>query len=107
MIYRVVVRGQFADLDDHTRARLLEEAPDHDVFRSSFTADGTFTYDTRLVSWNLRYELRVADDPDGSPVDAEEAAARCLTRAEAWLDSVELGHKHVRATATDMASMWR
>lgn len=107
-IYRVVVRGQFADLDDDTRDRLLAEAPDHDIFRSAFTADGTFTYDTRLVAFNLRYETRVPDAAIEDGTDPQQAAiAQALERAATWLTSVGLGHKHLRATAADMAAMWR
>lgn len=108
-IYRVVVRGHFADLDDQTRAALLAEADEHSIFRSSFTADGTFTYDERLVAFNLRYEARVPDDAatadglDPAVVAADEAKAR----AAAWLTSVGIGHKHLRATAADMADLWR
>lgn len=107
-IYRVVVRGQFADLDDDTRQRLLAEADEHDVFRSAFTADGTFTYDTRLVAFNLRYETRVPDAATENGGDPQEAAVTLAReRASTWLTSVGLGHKHLRATATDMATMWR
>lgn len=106
-IYRVVVRGQFADLDEPTRERLLREAPEHDIFRSAFTTEGTFTYDTRLVAFNLRYEVRVAEDPAGDDDSQAVALARSLDRAAAWLATVGLGHRHLRATATDMAAMWR
>ncbi len=105
-IYRVVVRGHFDDLQPDQRARLLAAAPDHDLFRSAFTADGTFTYDDRLVAFNLRYEVRV---PDGD--DAADPAARACDlateRATAWLDAAGIGHKHVRATAADMGDLWR
>ena len=49
-IHRVVVRGHFDGLRPDQRARLLDEAPQHDLFRSAFTADGCFTYDERLVA---------------------------------------------------------
>lgn len=105
-IQRVVVRGHFADLDDDTRARLLAEAADHDIFRSAFTADGTFTYDDRLVAFNVRYEIRVPDADDAD--DAEAAAVDvAIERTTRWLTSVGIGHKHLRATATDMTSVWR
>lgn len=105
-IYRVVVRGHFADLDDATRRALLAEVDAHSVFRSAFTADGTFTYDERLVAFNLRYETRLADEVE---VDdpAAAAAAEAQARAAAWLTSVGIGHKHLRASAADMAELWR
>lgn len=122
-IYRVVVRGQFADLSENARGRLLAEAAEHDIFRSSFTAEGCFTYDTRLVAFNLRYEIRLADagfDPDVAGADlgtgpdggggradpesqAVELALECSTD---WLTAQGIGHKRLRATATDMATMW-
>ena len=105
-IFRVVVRGQFAELDPETRERLVAEASDHDIFKSAFTTEGTFTYDPALVWFNLRYETRVADDHAGTdPIAA--AVAQAIERATAWLTNVGIAHKHVRATATDMASMWQ
>ncbi len=104
-IYRVVVRGQFADLDAHVRATLADEAPEHDIFRSAFTADGTFTYDERLVAFNLRYEVRESDDTP--PGDTDRVAAETMERGSAWLTSVGIAHKHLRATATDQSAMWQ
>ncbi len=104
-IFRVVVRGQFAGLDGETRTRLLAEAEKHDFLQSSFTTTGTFTYDRRLVAFNLRYEIRFGDAD--LPADPEEAArTEGIDRAQVWLDGAGLGAKHLRATATDMASMW-
>lgn len=105
-IFRVVVRGQFTDLDQETRDRLVAEAPEHDIFKSAFTTDGTFTYDPSLVSFNVRYETRVADSHPGTD-PGSAAVAMAIERASSWLSSVGIGHKHVRATATDMASMWQ
>lgn len=104
-IHRVVVRGQFADLDDDVRAALVVEAAAHDIFRSGFTADGTFTYDERLVAFNLRYEVREPDDTP--PGDTDRVAAETMDRASAWLTSVGIGHKHLRATASDQSTMWQ
>jgi hypothetical protein len=42
-VFRVTVRGQFKDLSDATRARLLAAADEHDIFLSGFTQEGTFT----------------------------------------------------------------
>lgn len=107
-VHRVVVRGHFHDLDDDTRSRLLADADDHDFLRSAFTADGSFTYDRRLVAFNLRYEVRLreadlVDSDDANQVAIDDG----LTRATAWLDGAGLGHQHLRATATDMASLWQ
>ena len=101
-VHRVVVRGQFADLTDDQRAALLAELDEHDIFRSSFTERGTFTYDDRLVSFNLRYEVR--QEADGDP--PEDPAELGLARARATLAEWGIGAKHLRATAADMAAMW-
>lgn len=119
-VYRVVVRGQFSDLDDDLRARLLAEAADHDLFRSAFTAEGTFTYDELLIAFNLRYEIRVPEDALGTTSGPERndqsdapsgdvgrvVEAEAMTRATQWLTSVGIAHKHLRATATDLSTMW-
>ena len=101
-VHRVVVRGQFAGLTDEQRAALLAEVDDHDIFRSSFTEWGTFTYDARLVAFNLRYEVRT-DTDDDPPVDPADEGLR---RARATLADWGLGATHLRATAADMAAMW-
>jgi hypothetical protein len=103
-IYRVVVRGQFADLDEAARARLLAEVGEHDLMRSSFTADGTLSYDERLVAFNVRYEDR---SPDDDPDPETTVVNRAMERTERRLTSMGVSGKHLRATATDMASMWR
>lgn len=100
-VYRVVVRGQFADLTDDQRAALLAEVDDHEILKAAYTEWGSFTYDRALVSFSWRYEVRVADEDDGvDPVEVGLAATR------AHLDGWGLAHKHLRATATDMATMW-
>jgi hypothetical protein len=104
-IYRVVVRGQFADLDAHVRAALIDEAAEHDIFRSAFIADGSFTYDERLVAFNLRYEVREPDDTP--PGDTDRVAAETMERGSAWLTSVNIPHKHLRAAATDQSTLWQ
>ncbi|MEZ5227885.1 MAG: DUF6204 family protein [Acidimicrobiales bacterium] len=104
-IYRAVVRGQFADLDDAHRTELRAHAAEHDYFHSAFTKDGTFTYDEQVVSFNLRYELRFPSDADDASSAAAEQSA--LERAKRFLDAEGLGYKRLRANVTDMASMWR
>ncbi len=101
-MHRVVVRGQFDGLDGDQRAALLAEADDHDIFKAAYTEWGSFTYERNLVSFSFRYEVRVADDAD-LPVDPVEVG---LARTRATLDGWGLGHKHLRATATDMSTMW-
>lgn len=75
--FRVTVRGRFLDLSDEARLYLAGEQPEHDIFKSAYTVEGTFTYDARIDFFNLRYELRVSGD---SP--AESASAQGLHEAE-------------------------
>jgi len=101
-IYRAVVRGQFADLTSEQAADLRANAADHHFLKSSFTAAGSLTYDHQLVAFNLRFELRLPDDVE--PADAE---AMALLLAEERLESESFGFKKLRASVTDMASMWK
>lgn len=99
-IFRVTVRGQFDELDDVTFQRLTAEAADHDfVAQAAFTRDGTFSYEPNLVAFSFRYEVRVDDDGDALQ-PAIDAAAK-------YLHDRGIPSKHIRATATDMATMWR
>lgn len=101
-IFRVVVRGQFADLDDAQRAALLDDAGDHSYLKSAFTKDGTLTYDEQLVAFNFRYEVR-----HGDPVPDDEAiGTTAMARATKTLGGMGLTAKHLRATVTDMATIW-
>ena len=61
-VHRVTVRGRFHQLTDEARRYLVTAQPEHDIFVSAFTAEGTFTYDERIAFFNLRYEIRGADD---------------------------------------------
>jgi hypothetical protein len=102
-IYRVLVRGRFAGLDETTRARLRAEADDHDVLGAAFTEGGTLTYDRSLVAFTCRYQLRLEDDDAGR----EAAAAEAVERATGDLAAVGIGHRGLDARAIDMASAWR
>jgi Family of unknown function (DUF6204) len=102
-IYRVVVRGQFDGLNDLTRSKLSAEADDHDFLLSAFTSEGTFTYDDRLIAFNFRYEMR---GDDGAADESTAIGNEALARAVHWLNRAGYGHKRLRATVTDMATMW-
>ncbi|MFV0525937.1 MAG: DUF6204 family protein [Acidimicrobiales bacterium] len=101
-IYRIVVRGQFDGLDAETRRSLLAAQPEHDYLTATFTRDGTFIYDERLVAFNLRYETRVPDEDADDVVVGEQAVGR----AAEWLDGRGYPYKRLRATVTDMATIW-
>jgi hypothetical protein len=101
-IYRVIVRGKFDRLDDAIRGTLLADAADHDVTRAAFRADGTFTYDARLVAFSFRYELRESgDDPERAVVD------RARVMAESSLVALGVGFRDLRVEAINMADVWR
>jgi len=101
-VFRVIVRGKFDRLDDASRSTLLAAAAAHDVTRAAFRADGTFTYDTRLVAFSFRYELRDdGDDPEGAIMD------RARVMAESSLGALGVGYRNLRVEATNMADVWR
>jgi hypothetical protein len=106
-VYRVVVRGAFDGLSDERRGVLRDALADHEIFRAAYTADGTLTYEANLHAFSYRFEVRLrtepGDDPDRARQDAIDVA---MGKAAAHLDASGLGHKHLRATATDMATLW-
>lgn len=103
-IFRVVVRGHFHALDDEQRAVLGAEAGEHEIFKARYTRDGTFTYEPNLVAFSFRYELRSSED---SEADAEQLVIEAaMDAARASLRAMGIEHRHLRATATDMASVW-
>jgi hypothetical protein len=103
-VYRALVRGWFGDLDDATRRRLLAEAGEHDTLDAAFTAAGTLTYDTRLVAFSLRYEVRQAGDTDDPQAQVERDT---LARAASELAAAGIPFRDLRVQARDMADVWR
>ena len=98
-VYRVTVRGKFGSLDDATHAYLTREQPEHDIFKSAYTAEGTFTYDERIQFFNLRYEIRCNDDSD----DAENLARQ---EAEFFLRTLKIPHEITKVSVVDTSTMW-
>lgn len=99
-VYRVTVRGRFAGLDDTTRAYLVREQPEHDIFKSAYTAEGTFTYDTDIRFFNLRYEVRTDKGSD-------EAGQIGLREAEAFLRTLGYGFEKLKVNVVDTSAMWQ
>ena len=101
-IYRVAVRGRFADLTDDARAQLVAEAPQHDtVSVGAFTDEGTFTYERAVDFFTFRFQLRARGD------DARaEAELDAIERAERYLSGRGLGFRDLKVQATDMATVW-
>ena len=100
--FRVTVRGRFNELTDETRRYLRDALDDHDLFRSQFTAEGTLSYDQRLDFFNLRYEIRLREEPT-----AARAAERAMAEAEGFLRTMRFGHRDLRAEVMDMSAMTR
>ncbi len=99
--FRVTVRGQFSELTKQARGYLAGVQKDHDLFVSSFTEEGTFTYDERLLFFNFRYELR-ADGADAQ----ERAEVDAVNRTELFLRTMKIGYKDLGAKSMDMSAMW-
>jgi Family of unknown function (DUF6204) len=99
--FRVTVRGRFDNLSQQSRSYLAGAVDQHDIFLSSFTKEGTFTYDSKLDFFNFRYELKEAEP------DAEQRAVRYATQeTEAFLTTMKIGFRDLRAKAMDMSAMW-
>ena len=98
-VYRVTVRGRFSGLDEKARAYLLREQPEHDIFKSAYTAEGTFTYDTDIRFFNLRYEVRTADGSD-------KAGELGRVEAEAFLRTLGYGFEKLKVNVVDTSAMW-
>ena len=97
--FRVTIRGRFDGLDERTRAYLIREQPEHDIFRSAYTAEGTFTYDERIQFFNFRYEIRHLDN-------ADEAGALGMMQAESFLRTLGYGYKGLKSNVVDTADIW-
>ena len=98
-VYRVTVRGKFGSLDEATRAYLTREQPEHDIFKSAYTAEGTFTYDERIHFFNLRYEIRCVGESD----DPESLARQ---EAELFLRTLKIPHEITKVSVVDTSAMW-
>lgn len=101
-VFRVTVRGQLDALSDEARRYLTGAQAEHDIFVSAYTPEGTFTYDSRILFFNLRYELRSA------AADAStQVSASALKEAELFLRTMKFGHKNLRVTETaDATAIW-
>jgi Family of unknown function (DUF6204) len=98
-VFRVTVRGHFKGLSEQALKYLRANAAEHDLFVSSFTEEGTLTYDQRLVAFNLRYEVRLGSNDDRDP------ASVALGEAELFLRTMRITHGPLRAATMDMTAM--
>ena len=94
--YRVIVRGVFDGLDDAQRTRLRAEAAAHDLLVSSFTEEGTLSYDQRLGAFSHRVLVRV-EAGSGEEDDAHTAGELA---AMTYLDAAGLGYRNLRSSVT-------
>ncbi|MCB0965468.1 MAG: hypothetical protein KDB37_01420 [Ilumatobacter sp.] len=100
-VFRVTVRGRFHELSERARAYLVGAQAEHDIFVSAYTPEGTFTYDERILFFNLRYEIR-ANGPDAE----SDAITEGLLEAEQFLATMGFGHQGLTAKAADLSAMW-
>jgi hypothetical protein len=102
-IYRVKVRGRFAEVDDELAAALRADVAGGEPL-PAFTPEGTFSYGPALTFFTFRFQLRATAD---TPVEAEEAArAEALERAAAALAARGIPARDVSVSAFDMADTW-
>ena len=100
-VFRVTVRGRFLDLTAKARSYLVGGVDEHDIMKSGYTGEGTFTYDKRIDFFNFRYEVRVGGD------DPETAAhVHGLVETEGFLNTMGFGFRDLKVTLVDMSAMW-
>ena len=105
-VFRVTVRGRFRDLSDAARQYLVRAQPEHDIFVSAYTVEGTFTYDKPVQFFNLRYEVRLIDADVAGDDPAAVAATTAELEAEQFLRTMGFGHHPLKVDVVDMAAMW-
>jgi hypothetical protein len=98
-VHRVTVRGRFHLLADEARRYLVQAQPEHDIFKSGYTTEGTFTYDERIAFFNLRYEVRGA-------ADDEAAGAAGLREAELFLRTMGFGFRRLTVDVVNATALW-
>lgn len=94
----MTVRGRFQSLSDRARTYLTGARPEHDIFVSAYTSEGSLSYDDRVDFFNIRYEWRATDE--------DAAAAECTEEAAAFLTTMQFEHGDLRANVVDMSAMW-
>ena len=97
----MTVRGRFHDLTDSAHRYLVGAQPEHDIFVSAYTPEGTLTYDERILFFNLRYEIR-ASGPDAE----SDAITEATVEAETFLTTMGFGYQGLSAKAADLSAMW-
>lgn len=98
-IFRITVRGSFDGLTDDQRAELLAAAPEHDMLRAEFTAEGHLSYDLAARPF---FTFRFLDSGEVEE-DILDATARAELAAEGWLAERGYGFKQLKSQAQDMS----
>lgn len=101
-VYRVTVRGRFADMREAARQYLVDAIEEHSIFKSAFTSEGTFVYDEAIDFFSLRYEVRIPGGPEGS----EDAASIGTREAEAFLATMGFGYRNLKVSVFDVSAVW-
>jgi hypothetical protein len=81
------------------KARLVHDLDDHDIFKSSFSLEGSFTYDHKVDFFNFRIEVQT---PDGS----EAAGNIGLKETERFLSTLGIAHKGLKVNVFDASAVW-
>ncbi|MFA7764546.1 DUF6204 family protein [Streptomyces sp. NPDC048723] len=97
--FRITVRGSFDGLTDDQTAELLAAAPEHDMLRAEFTAEGHLSYDLEARPF---FTFRFVDTGEAEE-DILDATARAELAAESWLAQRGYGFKQLRSQAQDMS----
>jgi hypothetical protein len=98
-VYRVTARGRFKDLNEQARSYLQKAQPEHDIFKSAFTVEGTFTYDEKVQFFNLRYEVRTSEGSETAGLIAQK-------EAELFLKTLGYSSHPLKVSVTDASAMW-
>ena len=100
LVYRVTVRGRFSGLSDSQRSWLKAKQAEHDVFVSSFTEEGSLSYEPAVEFFSFRCEVRFPTSGGEA-----EACVSAIASAERFLTVLQLPHTALRAAAMDMSAM--
>ncbi|MFF4423064.1 DUF6204 family protein [Streptomyces sp. NPDC001549] len=97
--FRITVRGSFDGLTDDQTAELLAAAPEHDMLRAEFTAEGHLSYDLAARPF---FTFRFVDTGEAEE-DILDATARAELAAESRLAERGYGFRQLRSRAQDMS----
>ena len=103
-IFRVTVKGRFADLDPDGSVRLRDNLDRFDYSLAGYTDAGTLMYDATIDFFTFRVRLREVGDDWQEAHDA--VCARGEAMAQRQLDQLGVGSRGLAVRASDMADIW-